>query len=140
MERLPIPNSLPKQSRSKLRGIGPTGNERMRPPHLVPLWAYAMTADDPADPAPELPIDGVLDLHTFRPEDTGDLVRDYLAACRARGILEVRIIHGKGVGNLRRGVHALLPHVPGVISFASATPLFGGEGATIVRLRPMTGN
>lgn len=77
----------------------------------------------------------MLDLHTFRPEETGDLIRDYLAECRARGILEVRIIHGKGIGNLRRGVLALLTRLPEVESFAPASPLYGGTGATIVRLR-----
>jgi dsDNA-specific endonuclease/ATPase MutS2 len=123
----------------KTKTKSPAHGEKSNRAFLQPLAssANAMSIDDPANAAPDLPIDGVLDLHTFRPEDTGDLIRDYLAACRERGILEVRIIHGKGVGNLRRGVHALLPRVPGVISFASATPLFGGEGATIVRLRPL---
>ena len=95
-----------------------------------------MLADDSHGAPQDLPIDGVLDLHTFRPEDIGELVPDYLEACRARGILEVRIIHGKGIGNVKRGVLALLPRLPFVQSFAPATPLFGGEGATIVRLRP----
>jgi DNA-nicking Smr family endonuclease len=84
----------------------------------------------------ELPIDGVLDLHTFRPEEIGDLVRDYLDACRERGILEVRIIHGKGIGNLRRSVHALLARLPAVEAFTGASALYGGTGATMLRLRP----
>jgi hypothetical protein len=48
----------------------------------------------------QLPIDGVLDLHTFKPREIKDLMLDYLAACQGRGIFEVRIIHGKGIGNL----------------------------------------
>jgi DNA-nicking Smr family endonuclease len=83
----------------------------------------------------ELPIDGVLDLHTFHPRDVKDLVPDYLAACQTRGILEVRIIHGKGIGNLRRTVHAILAKHPEVVSFTLDYPQFSGWGATLVRLR-----
>ena len=84
----------------------------------------------------QLPIDGVLDLHTFQPREIKSLVQDYLAACQERGILSVRIIHGKGIGNLQRTVRALLAKHPDVISFATASEAFGGQGATIVRLRP----
>lgn len=84
----------------------------------------------------ELPIDGVLDLHTFQPRQVKELVRDYLAACQERGILQVRVIHGKGAGVLLRTVHALLARHPEVISYALASQAFGGSGATIVNLRP----
>lgn len=89
----------------------------------------------------ELPIDGVLDLHTFRPADVKGVVTDYLAECRGRGILEVRIIHGKGIGQLRQTVHAILARHPDVVSFALAGEAYGGSGATIVHLtRPCAGN
>jgi len=84
----------------------------------------------------QLPIDGMLDLHTFNPREVKDLVPDYLAACRERGILQVRIIHGKGIGSLRRTVHAILKRHQDVISFTLDHPQFGGWGATLVRLRP----
>lgn len=91
-----------------------------------------------AEGSPEpLPIDGVLDLHTFRPEDIGELVPAYFAECRARGIFQVRVIHGKGVGNLKRGVLALLARLPEVESFCEASVHYGGSGATIVNLRPL---
>ena len=83
----------------------------------------------------ELPVDGVLDLHTFRPQDIKELVPDYLQACQLKGILRVRIIHGKGIGNLRRTVHALLSRETAVESFTLASEAFGGWGATIVHLR-----
>lgn len=86
----------------------------------------------------QLPINGVLDLHTFRPSEVKDLVTDYLAECRARGILCVRIIHGKGIGNLRRTVHSLLAKNPEVISFALASESFGGWGATVAHLKPIS--
>jgi DNA-nicking Smr family endonuclease len=89
---------------------------------------------DNNDPIP-LPIDGVLDLHGFRPAEVADVVTEYLAACRERGIREVRVIHGKGIGELRRTVQTLLKRLPDVESFADASALYGGTGATIVRLR-----
>lgn len=91
-----------------------------------------MNSDDAPVP---LPIDGVLDLHTFRPAEVKDVVTEYLTECRARGILRVRIIHGKGIGNLRRTVHALLAREPTVAEFHLASEHFGGWGATIVRLK-----
>jgi len=83
----------------------------------------------------QIPIDGVLDLHSFKPREVKELVSDYLAACQERGILQVRIIHGKGIGNLRRTVHVLLAKHPEVISFTLDHPQFGGWGATLVQLR-----
>jgi DNA-nicking Smr family endonuclease len=85
----------------------------------------------------ELPIDGVLDLHTFQPRDVPELVKEYLATCQQRGILQVRLIHGKGIGNLRRTVHSVLSKHPAVIGFTLDHPEYGGWGATLVRLRPV---
>ncbi|MDE0838321.1 MAG: Smr/MutS family protein [Kiritimatiellae bacterium] len=82
----------------------------------------------------ELPIDGVLDLHTFRPSDVKDLVPAYLDECRKLDIFQVRIIHGKGTGALRETVHAILRRTPGVASFGLAPGNAGGWGATIVEL------
>ena len=83
----------------------------------------------------QLPIDGVLDLHTFQPREVSQLVRDYLDACQERGIHQVRIIHGKGIGQLRQTVHAILAKHPDVASFTLDHPQYGGWGATLVSLR-----
>jgi DNA-nicking Smr family endonuclease len=90
-------------------------------------------------PPIELPIDGTLDLHAFDPREVKELVTDYLAACQERGILSVRIIHGKGTGALRRTVHAVLNQLPEVASFRLGGEGAGEWGATIVSLRPGKG-
>ena len=79
----------------------------------------------------ELPIDGVLDLHAFRAEEVKSLVPEYIGECRRRGILELRIIHGKGTGALRRTVHAALDRLPWVASYGLAGPGSGGWGGHV---------
>lgn len=92
---------------------------------------------EPVAPEPVvIPVDGVLDLHNFNPREVKNLVIDYLQECRISGILEVRIIHGKGIGNLRRTVHALLEKIPWVEKFELAGHDAGHWGATLVWLMP----
>ena len=88
------------------------------------------------EPVP-LPITDELDLHTFRPEDLGELLPAYFAACQERGIHVVRVIHGKGRGTLRASVHAWLRQSPLVTSFATGDERSGSWGATRVWLRPL---
>ena len=90
------------------------------------------------DAVVELPMDGVLDLHTFAPRDVADLVPTWLDECQAHGLYELRIIHGKGQGVLQRTVHAILSRRSDVQSFQLAPPERGGWGATLVTLRPQT--
>lgn len=83
----------------------------------------------------EVPIEDVLDLHTFAPKEIPSLLKEYLNACLRAKIYSVRIIHGKGKGFLRNRVHGLLKDLPVVASFSEAPPRGGGWGATIVELR-----
>lgn len=82
-----------------------------------------------------IPIDGTLDLHTFAPRELKELVPEYLRECQTRGILHVRIVHGKGTGSLRRQVHAILARLPKVDRYALAAESAGGWGATLVTLK-----
>lgn len=93
-----------------------------------------MVDDDPHEPV-ELPIDGTLDLHAFHPADIGTLIPDYLEECRKVGISEVRLIHGKGTGALRRSVHAILARLDMVGHYRLADESGGSWGATLVVLR-----
>lgn len=90
------------------------------------------TGDELISPQP-LVVDGTLDLHTFPPGEVRDLVSDYLEECSRLGILEVRIIHGKGSGTLRSIVHSVLSTHPRVIRFATPSDS-GGWGRTVVVL------
>lgn len=94
------------------------------------------TTPIPDEDPVELPIDGTLDLHTFHPRDVKQLVPDYIEACLEKGILEIRIVHGKGTGALRRTVHAVLDKNPRVAGYRLAGHGRGEWGATIVTLRP----
>jgi len=79
----------------------------------------------------ELPITDVLDLHSFRPSEVADVVRDYLDAAYDMGLRDLRIIHGKGIGVQRQTVRTLLERDPRVETFGDAETW----GATWVRMR-----
>ncbi|MEN8806746.1 MAG: Smr/MutS family protein [Desulfobacterales bacterium] len=83
----------------------------------------------------KLPIEDVLDLHTFFPRDVPELLEDYFDECLKAGILSVRLIHGKGSGILKKRVHSLLRGNPLVAAFQDAPPDAGGWGATLVELQ-----
>ncbi len=89
-----------------------------------------MTEDEPI----EYPIDGTLDLHQFAPKETRDVVEEYIAVCLKRGILQIRIVHGKGIGVQRGIVRSLLKKHPNVTAFRHETGSGGGWGATVVDL------
>ena len=82
-----------------------------------------------------MPIEDVLDLHTFTPKEVPDLLFDYFSACIEENIFFVRIIHGKGKGILKKRVRELLQQNPMVESFRNAPSDAGGWGATLVELK-----
>ena len=86
----------------------------------------------------EYPITDILDLHTFRPAEVPDLLDDYFEACIEKGIFSVRVIHGKGTGQLKKRVRSILAKHPLVSDFREAPANAGGWGATLVDLNPNT--
>ena len=80
-------------------------------------------------------ITDVLDLHTFKPSEVKDLVRDYLDLAHEKGLRQVRIIHGKGTGTQRRMVRSILEKDPRVTRFGDPPGGQGGWGATWVEMR-----
>jgi len=98
------------------------------------LWTNFLKPEKIFMEPTRLPVDGVLDLHAFAPKDATSVVEEYLRVCIEKGIYEVRIIHGKGKGVLRRTVHAFLKNNPQVLDFRiDSGP--SSWGATIVRLK-----
>jgi DNA-nicking Smr family endonuclease len=82
----------------------------------------------------EVAVETSLDLHSFAPRDIPSVVAEYLAAARAAGLREVRLIHGRGKGVQRARVHAVIAASPGVVRAYEAPPDRGGWGATVVEL------
>ena len=91
--------------------------------------------DDSVDDPVDFEITDVLDLHAFPPSEVGHLVRDYLDLAYEKGLRELRIIHGKGVGAQRRTVRTILERDPRVVGFGDPPGQSGGWGATWVKMR-----
>jgi DNA-nicking Smr family endonuclease len=83
-----------------------------------------------------IPVTGDLDLHPFDPREIPSVVEEYVRVCRARGVLRLRLAHGRGRGVQRAEVRRKLASMPEVVSFSDAPPEAGGWGATLVLLRP----
>lgn len=95
-----------------------------------PVWS------EPDEPL-VVPLEDVIDLHPFAPQEIRSVVEEYLLACCQAGLSPVRLIHGKGKGVQRNSIRALLARLPYVEGFDDAPPQAGGWGATVVRLKPM---
>jgi len=80
-----------------------------------------------------VPIEGTLDLHAFAPRDVKSVVEEYVSEAHARGLREVRLIHGRGTGVQRGIVQSVLEKHPLVTSFHDAPE--SHLGATVAMLR-----
>lgn len=77
---------------------------------------------------------GQLEVRGQRVEDAVPRVEEYIEHAFEAGVPQVRIVHGKGTGTLRRVVRERLASSPIVASFETAEPSAGGEGVTVVNL------
>jgi DNA-nicking Smr family endonuclease len=96
--------------------------------------------EDPAIDEPiVVPIEDSFDLHHFRPSEILDMLDAYLDAALEKGLVEVRLIHGRGKGVQRARVRQFLEGDPRIERYEEAPPGRGGWGATLAWLRPPTG-
>lgn len=76
-----------------------------------------------------------LDLRGMNLIDAGIEIEKYLDDCYMSGLSEVQIIHGKGTGALRKGVHDILKHNLHVKSYRIGKYGEGETGVTVVTLK-----
>ena len=68
--------------------------------------------------------------------DEGEqLVAKFIDDAQLAGLKDILVIHGKGTGALRKGIHEYLKNHRSVRSFAFADMDEGGLGATVVKLK-----
>ena len=85
--------------------------------------------DEPVD----VPIGPEFDLHSFAPAEIRSVVEEYLVEAAARGLTEVRLVHGRGRGVQRGVVQATLERHPLVAAFWDDPS--SHLGATFARLK-----
>jgi len=83
----------------------------------------------------DYPVDGTLDLHQFRAEETKEVVEEYIKVCIEKNIYSIRIVHGKGKGVKRRIVESVLSKHPHVARHRHEGGSGGSWGATVVDLK-----
>jgi DNA-nicking Smr family endonuclease len=79
-----------------------------------------------------VPIGPELDLHAFAPRDIASVLEEHINAAVESGVLEVRLVHGRGRGVQRGIVQAALDRHPLVLEFWDDTA--SHLGATIARI------
>jgi len=90
--------------------------------------------DDPFPEQVQLPIEVVIDLHSVPLRDVEAVVEEYLSEANRRGLKQLRIIHGRGIGVQREIVRKVLARTDFVQDYRDAPAEAGGWGATIVTL------
>ncbi len=77
-----------------------------------------------------------LDMRGMMTEEGIARIDDYLDKATRAALPWVRIIHGKGTGALRTAVRKAIKANPNVLTFENGEEGEGGDGVTVVKLRP----
>jgi len=112
------------------------GKVRLSVSELLPIKPAA----EPPTPLPifierEAKISPEVSLIGCTVEEAKGRLAKYLDTAFFHGLRRVRIVHGKGTGVLRKGIHEFLKAHPLVEGFHLAEMREGGSGATIVQLQ-----
>ena len=101
---------------------------------IASLRGYNRLAMDRHSHAPREARSDEIDLHGLIVDEALFKVDRFLNDAFVAGMLQVRIVHGKGTGTLRQAVREMLKNHPLVESFRAGDVYEGGGGATVVEL------
>ena len=80
-------------------------------------------------------ISSEIDVRGNNTEEAISIIDKYLDDAAISSLNQVRIIHGKGTGALRKGLHEYFKRHPHVKNFEDAAYNEGGSGATVIQLK-----
>ena len=100
-----------------------------KPVSKAPLVSVPVNLSRAANISPEIM------LRMQRVDEALANLDQYLSEAYAAGLQQVRVIHGKGTGTLRKAVREYLNTHPLVASYRGADATEGGDGVTIVTLK-----
>jgi dsDNA-specific endonuclease/ATPase MutS2 len=83
-----------------------------------------------------IPIEKSLDLHTFAPQDIASVVDEYIREAYSAGLLEVRLIHGRGGGVQRAIVQKILDNHSLIVEFFDDADSHLGATIAILMTKP----
>ncbi|MDQ0202688.1 endonuclease MutS2 [Pectinatus haikarae] len=76
-----------------------------------------------------------IDIRGMMVSDAQEILDKYIDDAIMAGLKQIIIIHGKGTGALRKGIHEYLKNHRSVFSYSLADINEGGSGATVVQLQ-----
>ena len=101
---------------------------------IASLRGYNRLAMDRYNHTPREARSDEIDLHGLIADEALFKVDRFLNDAFVAGMLQVRVVHGKGTGTLRQAVCEMLKNHPLVESFRPGDGWEGGGGATVVEL------